>query len=329
MSTIGTLADSMASSSEALAMRVRAGQRRLAIAPPEVRSRVLVALTGQLRARRAAVLAANEQDLEAASERRLAPALLERLRLTSFKLDALARGVEQLARQPDPVGRIRRSTELDEGLVLRQVESPIGVLLVIFESRPDAVVQIGSLAMRAGNGVILKGGSEAVHTNRALVACLRASLEEVGAAPDVVMAVEGREAATALLACDDSIDLVIPRGSGELVRAIRARTRIPVLGHSEGICHVLLDAAAEPDMAREIVGDSKCDYPSACNALETLLVYRAFLPRLGPIGEALHARGPVGVEGLMTTRWLLRVSGHVAAAYGAGGQSFTHRPLPS
>lgn len=425
--------------SAVLAAQVRAGQRGLATASAEVRRQALKALAETLQARRTEVLEANERDLRLAADDRLAPALLDRLRLTSFKLDALQRGVEQLADQPDPVGRIRRATELDEGLVLRQVESPIGVLLVIFESRPDAVIQIGSLAIRSGNGVILKGGAEAVHTNRALIECLRAALTKAGIAAEAVAGVEGRAAATALLACDDSIDLVIPRGSGDLVRAIRASTRIPVLGHADGICHVVLDAAAEPHMAREIVVDSKCDYPSACNALETLLVHRAFLPKLAPIGEALrergvtlradeaarqalpsaepatdadwtrewcaltlgvrtvddldaaidhihqygsghteaivthdgraadrflaevdaasvfvnastrfadgyryglgaevgiatgriHARGPVGVEGLMTTRWLLRGNGHRAADYGAGGRSFTHRPLPS
>ena len=337
------------------------------------------------------------------------------------------------------VGRVLRRTELDEGLLLRQVTSPIGVLLIIFESRPDAAVQIGSLALRTGNGVLLKGGAEAKHSNRALIDCMRRAVAEEDLPPDVIRGVEGREAAQALLEHDELIDLVIPRGSGELVRAIQSSTRIPVLGHAEGICHLYLDAAADPEMARHLALDGKCDYPSACNAVETLLVHRAFLPQLpavatalveagvelradaealphcpgaGPAGEEdgaveygdlilavrtvgdleeavdhihrygsahtdaivsddaearerflatvdsasvfanasprfadgfryglgaevgistgrIHARGPVGAEGLLTTRWLLEGSGQGAGDYGPGKRAFTHRRLPT
>ncbi len=427
----------MLSSLETLARSVREAQRRLGSAPGKKRSEVLRHLARLLEEREETLLEANRQDLEAAHDAKLPPPLLRRLALTSAKLSTLREGVEQLADQADPLGRVRRRTELDDGLILSQVESPLGVLLIIFESRPDAVIQIGSLALRTGNGVILKGGSEALHSNRALVQCLRDAVAAEGLEPDAIAAVEGREAVRELLEFDGLIDLVIPRGSGELVRRIQSSTRIPVLGHSEGICHLYLDANADPELARRLLLDGKCGYPAACNATETLLVHRDFLPRLpslgetlaehrvafkadseslpflpgaqaaadqdyatewgdltlsvrtvGDIGEAIdhihqygsahtdaivtpdeligerflrevdsasvfvnastrfadgyryglgaevgistgriHARGPVGADGLLTTRWLLRGSGQTAADYGPGKRTFKHRSL--
>jgi glutamate-5-semialdehyde dehydrogenase len=422
---------------EALARAARAAQRRLGSAPAAARTAALGHLATLLAEREEELLAANRRDLEAARAANLSAPLLGRLALSPGKLASLREGVEQLAAWPDPIGVPVRRTELDEGLVLTQVKSPLGVLLIIFESRPDAVVQIGSLALRSGNAVILKGGSEAVHSNRALVDCLRAALAAAGLPEDAVQGVEGREAVAELLALDGLIDLVIPRGSGALVRSIQESTRIPVLGHAEGICHLVLDAAADPGMAVKLAVDGKCDYPSACNATETLLVHRRFLPHLGEVGRALaergvelradvealpylpgarpaserdwstehgalvlgvrtfgslgeaiahvhrygsahteaivtedpaaaerflrevdaasvfvnastrfadgyryglgaevgistgriHARGPVGVEGLLTTRWLLAGHGQAAADYGPGKRSFTHRVL--
>lgn len=275
----------------AQARSVREAQRRLGSAPADQRTAVLRRLSGLLAEREEAVLAANRRDLKAAEAGDLAAPLLRRLALSSAKLATLRQGVDRLADSPDPVGRVVARRELDEGLVLEQVKSPLGVLLIIFESRPDAVIQIGSLALRSGNGVLLKGGSEALHSNRALVACLRDALEAEGLSPDAVAGIEGREAVSRLLELDDDIDLVIPRGSGALVRSIQDSTRIPVLGHAEGICHLYLDAAADPAMAAHLAVDGKCDYPAACNATETLLVHREFLPKLRPVAEALLAAG--------------------------------------
>ncbi len=421
-----------------LARGVRSAQRQLCNAPGERRSAVLERLSRILAEREGALREANRRDLDAAREARLPGPLLGRLELSAAKLATLREGVDQLAAGGDPVGRAVRRTELDEGLVLRQVASPLGVLLIIFESRPDAVIQIGSLALRSGNGVILKGGSEARVSNRALVACLRDALVGEGLPGDAVCGVEGREAVAGLLELDGLIDLVIPRGSGELVRSIQAATRIPVLGHADGLCHLYLHADADPDVAGRLAVDGKCSYPSACNAVETLLVHRDFLPHLAEVGGALaergvelradaaaaahlpasvpateddwaaeygdlilavrtvdsldealehihrygsahteaivtrdpaagarflrevdaasvflnastrfadgyryglgaevgistsriHARGPVGVEGLLTTRWLLEGSGQTADDYGPGKRRFTHRPLP-
>jgi glutamate-5-semialdehyde dehydrogenase len=427
----------IATSLQELAAAVRRGQRRLGNAPAAKRTAVLRRLGALLSEREDAILAANRRDLEAAEEVDLAAPLLGRLALSPAKLSTLREGVEQLAGGDDPIGRVVRATELDDGLVLRQVQSPLGVLLIIFESRPDAVVQIGSLALRSGNGVILKGGSEALHSNRVLVDCLRDALAAEGLSPAAVLGVEGREAVAELLELDELIDLVIPRGSGALVRSIQAATRIPVLGHAEGVCHLFLDAGADPAMAVRLAVDGKCGYPAACNAVETLLVHRDFLPHLPAVGRALveagvelradaasrphlpaavaatdddwgrefgdltlavrtvdsfdeavehihrhgsahteaivtaapesrerflrevdaasvfvnastrfadgyryglgaevgistsriHARGPVGVEGLLTTRWLLEGEGQAASDYGPGKRRFKHRPL--
>ncbi len=423
------------------AAEVRRAQRVLGAAPGEQRTAALQALARLLGERETDLLGANREDLEAAEADGLAAPLRRRLGLTPEKLSTLREGVASLADDDDPIGRPLRRTELDDGLVLTRVAAPLGVLLIIFESRPDAVIQIGALALRAGDAVILKGGREAKHSNAALVACLRDALAEVGLPADCVVGVEGRAPVAALLECDHDIDLVIPRGSGELVRTIQRSTRIPVLGHAEGVCHLYLDAGADPAMAARLAVDGKCDYPAACNATETLLVHRAWLPNLPVVGAALrdegvtliadaparavlgnagieaeaatdadwraeygdlrlavavvddldaavahihrygsahtdavvtddegaaaaflarvdaasvfhnastrfadgyryglgaevgiatgriHARGPVGVEGLLTTRWLLRGSGQAASDYGPGKRSFTHRGL--
>lgn len=421
----------------ALARDARRAQRRLAAGGGERRTAVLRRLAERLTTHQEDLIAENRADVDEAERQGLARPLLDRLRLGAGKLAVLGQGLETLAAAGDPVGRALRATELDEGLVLRQVTSPLGVLLVIFESRPDAVVQIGALALRAGDAVLLKGGAEATRSNRALVGCLRAALADEGLDPAAVTLVEGRDAVHGLLALDHEIDLVIPRGSSELVRTVQAATRIPVLGHAEGICHLYLDAAADPDKALRLAIDGKCDAPSACNATETLLVHRAFLPLLPALGAAfaalgvelraddealavlpvampagerdgateygdlilavrtvgsldeavawihehgsahtdaivtedrvaaarflaevdsasvfvnastrfadgfryglgaevgistsrLHARGPVGVEGLLTTRWLLEGDGHVAGDYAPGRRTFRHRPL--
>ena len=195
----------------------------------------------------------------------------------------------------DPVGRPLVRRELDDGLVLEQVRVPIGVLLIVFESRPDAVIQIGSLALRTGNAVLMKGGSEALHSNRALTDLLRDAVVKAGGPADVVQNVEGREAVADLLAMDEHIDLVVPRGSADLVRAIKAASRIPVLGHADGICHVYVDAAADPGMAVRVAVDSKTNYVAVCNAAETLLLHRDF--QAGPaVVQALLDAG-VDVRG--------------------------------
>ena len=204
----------------------------------------------------------------------------------------MAAGVRAVAALPDPSGRVLSRTLLDDGLVLEKVTCPLGVLLVIFESRPDAVTQIGSLALKSGNAAILKGGRESARSTAALLDVFVKALAFFPEIPGgVLSSVAGRAEADALLALDEDIDLVIPRGGYDLVRHVQAKTRIPVLGHAEGVCHVYVDRAADEAMATAIVLDSKLQYPAACNTMETLLIHRDaaerfLVPLLGRLVEA-------------------------------------------
>lgn len=220
------------------------------------------------------ILEANAKDLEEASKGGLATPLLSRLSLSQSKLKTLSTGLKQIADSSyDNVGRVIRKTKLAENLMLRQVTVPIGVLLVIFESRPDSLPQVAALAMASANGLLLKGGKEAAYSNKALMELVKESLSPVGA-EEAISLVSTREEISDLLSMDKHIDLVIPRGSSDLVRSIQKQSQyIPVLGHAEGICHVYLDKDADPQKALKIVRDAKCDYPAACNAMETLLIH--------------------------------------------------------
>lgn len=281
----------MSKRAEEIASRARRAQRIMGGCSAKARTEALGRAAARIRERSAEILEANRADKAEGEASGLSSALLQRLGLSESKLESLCDGLEQLAAWPDPIGEVLKHTEMAEGLDLKQVRAPLGVLLVIFESRPEAVVQIGGLVIRSGNAVILKGGAEAERSNAILVEILRQALEDAALPVDTVASVVGREQAQALLACDKDIDLVIPRGSGELVRAIQQSTRIPVLGHAEGICHLYLDADASLPMATRLAVDGKCDYPAACNATETLLVHQRFLPKLAPVLEALAAKG--------------------------------------
>ena len=426
----------MSAVSERVQRAVEAGGR-LARAPAEARTRALEALAAALvdPAVRSGVLEANARDLAAAAG--LATPLVKRLKLDSAKLETLADGARQLAARPDPLGIVLTRRKLDEGLVLTQESCPLGVLAVVFESRPDALVQIASLALRSGNAVLLKGGREAAVSNRALADVVRRALERVGLPADAVQLLDDRSEVEALLGMERGVDLVVARGGKEFVEHVRARSRIPVLAHAEGVCHVFLHRSADPAKAARIVVDSKCSYPAACNAVETLLwepgseaaleasvaalrsagvelrgdtATRVRYPELKAATEAdwdaeygalvlavarvpdldgalahiarhgsqhteaivaedraaaerflaevdaacvfhdastrfadgyrfglggevgigtgkLHARGPVGVDGLLTFRWILRGSGQASTEYGPGKKAFKHEDL--
>ena len=230
------------------------------------------------------IIIANAEDLAQAEKENLNQALLKRLKFDQAKLDVAVEGIAQLIRLNDPVGRTLGCTELDKGLELYQVTSPIGVLGIIFESRPDALVQISTLALKSGNAVLLKGGTEAVKTNHALADVIYQASVEAGMPEHWMALLETRQDVNDILAQDDSIDLIIPRGSNALVKYIMDNTRIMVLGHADGICHVYIDKDADLDMAVNIAFDAKCQYAAVCNAMETLLVDQAiaakFLPRI-------------------------------------------------
>ena len=256
----------------------------LAASGVDVRNQALINMAQVLKARKDEIFAANAQDLADAARDDLAAPLMHRLKFGEEKLAAVTDGLIALAGLPDPIGKTTYANELTEGLRLYRVACPIGVIGVIFESRPDALVQIASLALKSGNAVLLKGGREALRTNQALCDCLREAAENAGLPADFAQLLTTREDVAAMLREDQLIDLIIPRGSNAFVAYIMDNSRIPVLGHADGICHVYVDAAADIDMAVDVAVDSKTQNVAVCNAMETLLVHRdaaeAFLPRV-------------------------------------------------
>jgi glutamate-5-semialdehyde dehydrogenase len=427
---------------EDLARRAKAAAHVLATLGGAARDRALSEARRALAARREEILTQNRADQDEArllvARGAMSAPLAKRLDLQGDKYEAMLSGLDDLIRLPDPLGKVQSATLLDEGLELYRVTCPIGVLGVIFESRPDAAVQIASLAIKSGNAAILKGGREAARSNAALISAIREALERAEVPADAVQLISTREEVRDLLALDRWIDLIIPRGSNELVRSIQESTRIPVLGHADGVCAVYLDAGARTETAVKVVVDSKTQYPAVCNAAECLLVHRDALERVLPaVGEALekagvelradprarqvlpraraasdsdwgaeyldlilavrvvdsleeaiefinrhgshhtdaivtedpsaaaeflrrvdsagvfhnastrfadgyryglgaevgistqklHARGPVGLEGLVSYKYVLRGKGHAVADYGHGKRAFLHRPL--
>ena len=278
----------------ARAAAVRRAAMELGQLPDGARRQALEAMAEALEADAGTIVAANDADLEAARREGLAPALVARLKLDADKLAGAIAGVRQVAALQDPIGRRQLHTELDAGLVLERVTVPLGVLGVIFEARPDAVMQIASLAIRSGNGALLKGGREASGSCGAILAALRRGLARSAVDPACLDLLTSRQESLALLKLDGLVDLIIPRGSNALVQFIQDHTRIPVLGHADGICHLFVDRAADPALALRVALDSKTQYPAACNAIETLLVHRDIAPAF--LGEAVPAFAAAGVE---------------------------------
>ncbi len=275
-----------------IAQQTRQAAQQLAVMSTEAKNQAILAIATALQSHAPEILAANKEDCETAEREGLAKPLYGRLKLDEVKLQGAIAGVQDVARLPDPVGTVQIHRQLDDGLELKRVACPLGVLGVIFESRPDAVMQISSLAIKSGNGVILKGGKEAVRSCQALVKAIRHGLEQAGVNPAAVQLLTTREETAALLELDEYVDLIIPRGSNSFVRFVQENTRIPVLGHADGICHLYVDQAADIDQAVEIAVDAKTGYPSACNAIETLLVHRAIADQFLPaVAKALTAKG--------------------------------------
>ncbi|KAL5717254.1 Delta-1-pyrroline-5-carboxylate synthase [Ranunculus cassubicifolius] len=416
-----------------MAVAARESSRKLQGLSSEDRRKILLGIADALEEHENLIVLENEADVAAAQLDGYEKALISRLALKPRKIASLAKSVRVLADMEEPIGRLLKKTELAEGLILEKATCPLGVLLVVFESRPDALVQIASLAIRSGNGLLLKGGKEARRSNAILHKVITGAIPNT-VGEGLIGLVTSRDEIPDLLKLDDVIDLVIPRGSNKLVSQIKESTKIPVLGHADGICHVFVDKSASMEMAKQIVLDAKIDYPAACNAMETLLVHKdlmetALLNELiadlrsegvslygGPkisaflnITEArsfhheyssmactvelvddvhaaiehihrhgsahtdcivtediqaaqtflnqvdsaavihnastrfcdgarfglgaevgistsrIHARGPVGVEGLLTTRWVLKGSGQVVD--GDKGVTYTHKTL--
>jgi glutamate-5-semialdehyde dehydrogenase len=277
-----------------IAQSAKAASRVLALIPADRRNKSLEHIASTLEENVEIILAANAQDIEIAHrlvERgELSSSTVNRLRLAPQKLAEMIASVRAVIELPEVIDKLLDRTELDTGLVLEKVSVPLGVLAVIFEARPDAVTQISALAIKSGNAVILKPGREVEQTAATLVSLIRQALGQASLPEAAVSLVIGREAVAELLQLPELIDLVIPRGSKQLVQYIQSNTRIPVLGHAEGICHIYVDKAVDRDLALAVIADAKTDYPSACNAVETVLVHRSiaadFLPHLR---EKMHA----------------------------------------
>jgi len=315
------------------AKKAKAASILLGAVKTDVKNTALAQIAEALKSRRGEIIAANEKDLRIAEKNKIPKPLLKRLKFDEGKIADVCAGIESLIKLDDPVGKTLAATELDEGFNLYKVSCPIGVIGVVFESRPDALVQISTLCLKSGNAVLLKGGSEAANTNKILAKVIAdasdpASSKDFRLRPDIrhrgyagqdagaskagipagwIQLLETRQDVAEMLKMDEDIDLVIPRGSNEFVRYIMNHTNIPVLGHAEGICHVYVDGAADIDMAVKITVDAKCQYVAVCNATETLLVdakiAKEFLPK---IKTALEEK-QVELLGCKRTRAVIKV----------------------
>lgn len=288
------------------ARRAREAASVLSTLDTSTKNTYLDAVAKALRAASNEISAANARDLERARAEGVAAPLVKRLAFGEKKLSDVLRGLSDIRDLPDPVGRTLSARELDEGLELYQKGYPLGVIGMIFESRPDALVQMAGLCLKSGNAVLLKGGREALETNRVLARVIETATREAGLEAGWINLLETREDVTEMLALSDHIDLIVPRGSNEFVRHIITNTTIPVLGHADGVCHAYVHTGADIAQAIDVVVDAKTQYVAVCNAIETLLVHRdiaaEFLPKLS---EAMTRKG-VELRGCARTREILR-----------------------
>ncbi|MBI9019526.1 MAG: glutamate-5-semialdehyde dehydrogenase [Phycisphaerae bacterium] len=257
----------------------------------------LTAIANAIRANAAKIIKANEMDLTKAKADDISDVLYKRLKFDEAKIAEVCAGIESLIALGDPIGEALSKTELDDGFILEQVRCPIGVLGIVFESRPDALVQISALALKSSNAVLLKGGSEARNTNRVLAEIIYEAGVGAGVPDGWLGLLEDRSDVAAMLSMSDYIDLIIPRGSNEFVKYIMDNTNISVMGHADGICHVFIDKDADEAMAVDVAFDSKCQYPAVCNAMETLLVHKDIAAEVLPDLAAKLAEADVEIRG--------------------------------
>jgi len=280
---------------------------QLAAVKTDVKNNALADIAKVLKQQSAEIISSNQKDLAAAEKNSIAAPLLKRLKFDKNKIADVVAGIDSLMKLDEPVGKTITATELDDGLQLYKVSCPIGVIGVVFESRPDALVQISTLCLKSGNAVLLKGGSEARYTNRILADVISKGGEKAGLPSGWLQLLETREDVADMLALDDYIDLLIPRGSNEFVRYIMNNTNIPVLGHADGICHVYIDSEADLDMAVRIAVDSKCQYVAVCNAAETMLVDEKIAKHFLPKAKAALEANNVEIRGCERTRAIIDV----------------------
>ena len=277
-----------------IAQKAKSASILLAAVKTDAKNAALARIANAMKQYSAMIVSANEEDLAAAEKNKLSAPLLKRLKFDEGKIKEVCDGIESLIKLDDPVGKTLSATELDKGLELYKVSCPIGVIGIIFESRPDALVQISTLCLKSGNACLLKGGSEAAQTNQMLTEVIAHASEDAGMPEGWIQLLETRQDVAEMLKLNEFIDLVIPRGSNEFVRYIMNNTDIPVLGHAKGLCHVYVDGDADINMAVKITVDSKCQYVATCNASETLLVDKKIAKKFLP--KIKTALGKKGIE---------------------------------
>ncbi|MDU5598192.1 MAG: glutamate-5-semialdehyde dehydrogenase [Lachnospiraceae bacterium] len=265
-----------------IAKKVKADSFLLMASSNEMRNTCLKNIIENLKKDKEHILAQNKRDIENAENERISSSILSRLLFDEHKMDTVIAGINDLIKMPDPIGKITLKRELDEGLVLTRTTTPIGVIGVIFEARPDALVQIASLCIKSGNAAILKGGSEALLTNRALFESIKRAIKDSNLPEHALVQLEARSDVSELLSCYEYVDLLIPRGSNSFVKYIMDNTNIPVMGHADGICHTYVDEDFDLDKSIRILVDAKTQYPSACNTTETILVHKNAVDKLFP-----------------------------------------------
>ena len=265
-----------------IAKKVKADSFLLMASSNEMRNTCLKNIIENLKKDKEHILAENKKDIENAENERISSSILSRLLFDEHKMDTVIAGINDLIKMPDPIGKITLKRELDEGLVLTRTTTPIGVIGVIFEARPDALVQIASLCIKSGNAAILKGGSEALLTNRALFESIKRAVKNSNLPEHALVQLEARSDVSELLSCYEYVDLLIPRGSNSFVKYIMDNTSIPVMGHADGICHTYVDEDFDLDKSIRILVDAKTQYPSACNTTETILVHKNAVDKLFP-----------------------------------------------
>ncbi|AMV71157.1 glutamate-5-semialdehyde dehydrogenase [Desulfuromonas carbonis] len=288
----------------ALAQEANAAARVMANLSTTVKNELLERMAAALEARSAELLAANELDLSAARDRGMAPAMVDRLTLDADRIRAMADGLREVALLPDPVGEVTGMWRRPNGIQVGRMRIPLGVIGIIYESRPNVTADAAGLCLKSGNAVVLRGGSEALHSNSAIGSVLKGELARLGLPPAAlqVVATSDREAVLELLKLEEEIDLIIPRGGESLIRFVSEHSRIPVIKHYKGVCHTFIDASADYAMAEEICVNAKVQRPGVCNAMETLLIHKDIAETFVPlIAATLRAKG-VELRGCPITR---------------------------
>ncbi|MET7142715.1 glutamate-5-semialdehyde dehydrogenase [Xanthomonas sp. PPL139] len=289
------------------ALHCRDAAQALAQLSSSAKQELLEAMAAALEADAEVILAANARDLAAARAKEVGSAMLDRLALDRKRLDGIAAALREVAALPDPVGQVTRDDVRPNGIRVQKIRVPLGVVAMIYEARPNVTADAAALCIKAGNGVILRGGSEAIHSNTAIAAALRRALREAGIGEAALTLVEDlrRETMLELLQLHDIVDLAIPRGGEGLIRFVAEHARVPVIKHYKGVCHLFVDASADLDLAVKLLIDGKTTRPAACNSLETLLVHADVAARFLPLAaQALRERG-VALRGDAATRALL------------------------